>query len=40
MRQVHRAGEKVFVDCAGQQPRIVDPTTGAVPAVELFVGVL
>jgi transposase len=40
MRQEHRAGEKVFVDYAGQKPHLVDPTTGAVTAVELFVGVL
>ncbi|HWQ69098.1 MAG TPA: IS21 family transposase [Patescibacteria group bacterium] len=40
MRQEHRAGEKVFVDYAGQKPTLVDPTTGAVTAVELFVGVL
>ncbi|MGH7534585.1 MAG: IS21 family transposase, partial [Gemmatimonadales bacterium] len=40
MRQEHRAGEKVFVDYAGQQPHLVDPTTGAVTDVELFVGVL
>lgn len=40
MRQEHRAGEKVFVDYAGQRPTLVDPTTGAVTAVELFVGVL
>lgn len=40
MRQEHRAGEKVFVDYAGQKPHLVDPRTGAVRAVELFVGVL
>ncbi len=40
MRQEHRAGEKVFVDYAGQQPHLVDPRTGEVIAVELFVGVL
>jgi transposase len=40
MRQVHRAGEKCFVDYAGKKPRIVDPTTGAVVEVELFVAVL
>ena len=40
MRQEHRAGEKVFVDYAGQKPRLVDPTTGGVTEVELFVGVL
>lgn len=40
MRQEHRAGEKTFVDYAGQKPHLVDPRTGAVAAVELFVGVL
>jgi transposase len=40
MRQEHRAGEKVFVDYAGQTPHLVDPATGASTAVELFVGVL
>src|SRR6266567_5514085 len=40
MRQVHRAGEKVFVDFAGKKPSIVDPRTGEVRSVELFVGVL
>jgi len=40
MRQVHTAGEKAFVDYAGMRPMIVDPATGAVIAVELFVAVL
>jgi transposase len=40
MRQVHRAGEKGFVDYAGQKPRLTDPTTGEVRPVELFVAVL
>ncbi|HEY3380424.1 MAG TPA: IS21 family transposase [Vicinamibacterales bacterium] len=40
MRQVHRAGEKVFVDYAGQHPHVIDRTTGQAVAVELFVGVL
>ena len=40
MRQEHRAGEKIFVDYAGQKPSIIDPTTGEVIEVELFVGVL
>jgi transposase len=40
MRQDHRAGEKVFVDYAGQKPSLIDPTTGEVLEVELFVGVL
>src|ERR1700680_2792216 len=40
MRQVHLAGEKLFVDFAGQKPALVDGTTGEVVVVELFVGVL
>jgi transposase len=40
MRQVHRAGEKVFVDFSGKRPVLTDPTTGEVTVVELFVGVL
>jgi transposase len=40
MRQVHRAGEKVFVDYSGKKPHLVDPTTGEVTDVELFVAVL
>ncbi len=40
MRQVHRAGEKVFVDFAGKRPSLVDPITGEVRPVELFVASL
>jgi transposase len=40
MRQVHRAGEKAFVDFSGTRPVITEPTTGEVVPVELFVGVL
>src|SRR6266542_1756884 len=40
MRQVHRAGEKLFVDYAGHTPHYVNPETGEVVAVELFVAVL
>ena len=40
MRQVHRAGEKVFVDFSGNKPTVVDPLTGEVIEVELFVGAL
>jgi len=40
MRQVHRAGEKLFVDYSGNKPRIVDPATGEGTEVELFVAVL
>lgn len=40
MRQIHRAGEKAFVDYSGKRPVIYDALTGEVRAVELFVGVL
>lgn len=40
MRQVHKAGEKAFVDFSGKQPEIVDPKIGEIRPVELFVGVL
>ncbi len=40
MCQVHRAGEKTFVDYSGKKPHIIDPLTGQVIEVELFVGAL
>lgn len=40
MRQVHKAGEKLFVDYAGQRPHLLDPKTGELIPVELFVAVL
>ena len=40
MRQVHRAGEKSFVDFSGKRPHLVDRRTGEIVPVELFVGVL
>ena len=41
MRQVHRAGEKAFIDYSGKKPRIWSmPQTGEVIEVELFVMVL
>lgn len=40
MRQVHKAGEKLFVDYSGKRPALVDRATGERVEVELFVGVL
>jgi transposase len=40
MRQVHRAGEKLFVDYSGKKPHVTDPKTGECVEVELFVAVL
>ena len=40
MRQVHRAGEKTFIDFSGKKPHLVDRRTGELLPVELFVAVL
>lgn len=40
MRQVHRGGEKTFVDYSGKKPFIWDPKTGERIDVELFVAVI
>lgn len=40
MRQVYRAGEKLFVDYSGKRPCIWDEKTGEQIPVELFVAVL
>ncbi len=40
MRQVHRAGDKVFIDYSGKTFDIIDPETGEIRAAEIFVGVL
>jgi len=40
MRQSHRAGEKLFVDYAGQRIPVVNSRTGEVHEVEIFIAVL
>ncbi len=40
MRLSHKAGEKVFVDYAGQTVPVVDPQTGEIRQAEVFIGVL
>ncbi|NPV89651.1 MAG: IS21 family transposase [Firmicutes bacterium] len=40
LRQVHQAGEKMFVDYAGQTVPIVDPRTGEISMASIFVAVL
>lgn len=40
MRQHHKAGDKAFVDYSGKRLHVIDPTTGEVHDVELFVAVL
>lgn len=39
MRQEHRAGEKLFVDYAGQTVEVIDPDTGEVTEAQIFVAV-
>jgi transposase len=40
MRQVHIAGDKVFVDYSGKKLPIADRKTGEIREVEIFIGVL
>jgi transposase len=40
MRQVHKPGEKLFIDYSGKKPKLCDPEIGEVRDVELFVAVL
>jgi transposase len=40
MRQSHRAGEKLFVDYAGQTAQVGDRTTGEIREAQIFVAVL
>ena len=40
MRHDHRAGEKLFVDYAGQTIDVIDPVTGEIRKAQIFVAVL
>jgi transposase len=40
MRQVHKAGDKMFVDYAGQTVPIINPATGEIRDAQIFVAVL
>ena len=40
MRQIHKAGEKLFIDYCGPTVPIVSPTTGEVRQAQVFVAVL
>ena len=40
MRQKHKAGEKLFVDYAGQTVPVVDPGTGEIRQAQIFVATL
>jgi transposase len=40
MRMMHKAGDKMFVDYTGEKLEIVDPSTGEIIPVEVFVAIL
>jgi len=40
MRQKHKAGEKLFIDYAGQTVAVVEPATGAVREAQIFVATM
>jgi transposase len=40
MRQIHKVGEKLFVDYSGDGVGIVDPQTGEIRSTQIFVAVL
>ena len=40
MRQIHRAGDKLFIDYSGDTAAIIDGATGEVRRAEIFVAVL
>jgi len=40
MRQTHEAGDKLFVDYAGQTVPVVDASTGEISQAQVFVAVL
>ena len=40
MRQTHIAGDKLFVDYAGQTLPVIDPSTGEIRRAQIFVAVL
>ena len=40
IRQVHRAGEKLFVDYAGMRAQVINPATGEVREANIFVAAL
>ena len=40
MHMIHKAGEKMFVDYTGKKLEVIDPLTGEVKPVEVFVAIL
>jgi len=40
LRQIHKAGERLFVDYAGQTVPLIDPRSGEIQVAQIFVAVL
>lgn len=40
MRQIHRAGEKLFIDYSGKKLKIINPVTGKITMAEVFVATM
>jgi transposase len=40
MRQVHRAGEKLFIDYSGKTVPVINAVTGEIVAAEIFIGAM
>lgn len=40
MRQIHRAGEKLFIDYCGPTIEVIDPATGEIRTAAIFVAIL
>ena len=40
MRQIHRAGEKLFIDYCGPTVDVIDPETGEIRSAAIFVAIL
>jgi len=40
MRQVHRAGEKLFIDYSGDTAEVIDVSSGEVREAQIFVAVM
>ncbi len=40
MRINHKAGDKLYVDYTGKKLQVIDPQTGEIKQVEVFVSIL
>ncbi|MDH7448482.1 IS21 family transposase [Aquimarina sp. 2201CG14-23] len=40
MRFIHKAGDKMFVDFTGKKLQVIDPSTGVIKEMEVFIAIL